>query len=192
MRVGLVLYSSDVQSSFYLNTYFTVNEITNQVLNLPYKDQQTNTAGAIQEMVRNQFIAFRGDRPEAPNVAIIITDGRADDSQRAIQQAVAARAAGIKIISVGVTQQVDQNEIRSLSSLPQTLNRDYFLSVDFASLRNIVGDISTSACVPSGGGSGTGGPTTGETCCLALLRSECQPSLYLKPFPLPTSVPHPL
>ena len=153
-QVGLVLYSTDVESSFYLNSFSNLNDISNRVLNLPYKDQQTNTAGAIREMSQNQFVPFRGDRQSAPNVAIIITDGRADDSQRAIGEAIAARAAGIRIISVGVTQQVDQNEIRQISSEPQQMNRDWFLSRDFTSLQSIVDAVSRSAC-----GIGGGNPT---------------------------------
>lgn len=105
------------------------------VRNIGFVGGETNTSGALKELQSVQFQQVNGDRPGVPNVAILITDGIANvDVNETIPSALSARAAGIDIIVVGITNQTDENEIRSISSLPQQRNQNYFLSVDFANL----------------------------------------------------------
>ena len=60
-----------------------------------------------------------GDRPNVDNVAIIITDGRPTDPTT-VQQAIdAVHESGIKTFAVGVTDEVDEDTLRQLSSEPK-------------------------------------------------------------------------
>ncbi len=50
-------------------------DILTRIDKLPFLDQTTNTPAAIRFMRDVMFTRQRGDRSDAPNVAIIITDG---------------------------------------------------------------------------------------------------------------------
>ncbi len=94
-------------------------------------------------MMDDQFIPVRGDRYDVPNVAILMTDGKANrDKYRTIRDAEQARENGIKIYTVGISEDVDEDEIRLISCQPQKENFNYFMTTDFNTLqmlRDIVG-----------------------------------------------------
>ena len=95
----------------------------------------TNTSGALREMRLHQFVEANGDRPDVPNVAIVITDGAStEDQNQTIPEAQLAHEAGIQIISVGITDKINVTELEQISSPPQELGKNYFISDDFMSL----------------------------------------------------------
>ena len=58
-------------------------------------------------MHEKMFTVEKGDRPDAPNVAILLTDGESSvDKQFTLPQADQARSKGITIYSIGVGEQV--------------------------------------------------------------------------------------
>ena len=146
-RVGLVRYANEGENIFYLNTYSNKYELRNAVLALRYEDGNTNTSGGIRVMHRQQFTAVNGDRSTVSNVAIIITDGVSTwDKERTIPDANAARNDGIRIFSVGITNAIDENELRLMSSPPQEENKNYWRSAEFNQLNLIVDSIVQQAC----------------------------------------------
>lgn len=59
---------------------------------MPYLYGSTNTADALREMGNNMFTAANGDRSDAPNIAILLTDGVSNiNSRRTIPEGVSAR-----------------------------------------------------------------------------------------------------
>lgn len=57
-----------------------------------------------------------GDRPNVPNVAVLITDGPSNkDSRQTVPNAQSARNAGINIFVIGVGSQVDPVEMKSIT-----------------------------------------------------------------------------
>ena len=64
-----------------------------------------------------------------------MTDGKSTyDSHLTIPYAQDLKDVGVKVFSVGVTDSIDVNEIQSMSSGDQVLNKDYFLISDFDTL----------------------------------------------------------
>ena len=53
------------------------------------------------------FTADNGDRPNVPNMGIVITDGRSNDPNATKMEAAAARAKGITMVAVGVGPNVE-------------------------------------------------------------------------------------
>jgi len=146
-QVGVVLFSDNAQNSFYLNTYQNGQAVRSAILGLPYLDGQTNTQAGLQMMLRDQFTSARGDRPSASNVAVIITDGESTiNVANTIPAADQARRAGVTIFSIGIGDQINENELRLMSSSPQTKDQNYFLSPSFNALSSISSLIATSAC----------------------------------------------
>ena len=57
-----------------------------------------------------------GDRSNAPNVAVLITDGPSNkDSSQTVPAAEAARNAGINIFVIGVGRDIDPMEMKRIS-----------------------------------------------------------------------------
>ena len=83
--------------------------------------QETNTSGAIWFMQDTMFTSEHGDRPRAPNLGIVITDGASNrDAELLAPYAYRAHRASIRLIAVG---------------------NEYFLNKDkytFISLRNTI------------------------------------------------------
>ena len=46
---------------------------------IPYMHGQTNTAAALSFLYRNMFKQQNGDRPNAPNIVVIMTDGASNN-----------------------------------------------------------------------------------------------------------------
>lgn len=65
VRVGIVDYSDQARNIHYLNTYRDAASIRNSIYSMPYLDSTTNTSGAIRTARLEQFLASRGDRPDA-------------------------------------------------------------------------------------------------------------------------------
>lgn len=98
-------------------------------------------------MHHEQFTTAHGARTGVDKIAIVITDGAANlDSDLTIPDAEDARADGIDIIAVGVTDQVVMDEVIGISSMPQTQGYNYFLIDDFNALGSVVQAIVDSTC----------------------------------------------
>lgn len=151
VRVGLVEYSEDARNVFFLNQHNDIGSLRNAILSTPYLGSFTNTSGGIRVMHLEQFTAQRGDRPSVPNLAIVVTDGESNlDQFRTISDAQAAQASGIQMVSVGITDAVNVQELRGISSPPQELNQNWFQSSDFNQLLSVLNVIITPLCESTG------------------------------------------
>ena len=78
IQIGLVVFGTDATNTFYLNQFQSKAQAEQAVRNVRYlgTTQQTNMYKAFNDLRTDQFNENRGDRRNAPNIAIIITDGR--------------------------------------------------------------------------------------------------------------------
>lgn len=160
VRVGLVEYSENARNIFFLNQYYDIASLTSAIRNTPYLGSYTNTSGGIRVMHQEQFVLGRGDRPDVDNIAIVVTDGESNlDQTRTVLDAQAAQAAGIQMFSIGITSAVNLQELQSISSPPQQMNRNWFQSEDFNTLTAVMQQVLTPIC--EGGGSQTTNLGTG-------------------------------
>jgi len=147
VHVGLVIYSQLARHEFFLTYSYDRATIQAAVLNTEYMGSYTNTSGGIKLMHHDQFSTVNGARTGVDRIAIIITDGESNlDETRTVADATDARAAGIEIIAIGVTDAVNMDEVRGISSLPQTLNFNYYLLDDFSTLSEVVERVASSTC----------------------------------------------
>ena len=147
-KVGAVVFSDRGELVFGLDQYPNLQDARDAVLRIQYPGANTNTSGGIYRARVDLFDVVRGDRPNVPNLAIIITDGKSTfDSDKTIPYAEELRAQGTENVVIGVTNSVDENELRLISSLPQEVNKNYFTSPDFQELENIITGLLESACV---------------------------------------------
>ena len=147
-RVGAVLFSDRGELLFRLNQYSDLADARDAILRTRYPGANTNTSGGLYVARSQLFNVNNGDRPNVPNLLIAITDGKSTfDSERTIPIAEDLRRDGVQIVAVGITNSVDENELRGISSRPQLRDRDYFTSPDFQQLENIIESLLSSACV---------------------------------------------
>ena len=73
---------------------------------IQYSGELTNTSGAIRLANQEIFNVSRGDREEAVNMAIVITDGNSNREQNLTQTEVEKLQEEAWVIAVGITNQV--------------------------------------------------------------------------------------
>ncbi|XP_052235807.1 uncharacterized protein LOC127847743 isoform X2 [Dreissena polymorpha] len=122
IRVGINLYNTEVQIEFHLNRYRTSRDTLAAVDRIPYIKGSANTADALKSMSEVMFSPANGDRPDAPNVCILLTDSVSNiNIRRTIPEAVAARAKGIHLYVIGIALQ-DTREVDAIASPPAADN----------------------------------------------------------------------
>ena len=149
-QIGLVVYSEYAFNQFYLNTYQDKDSMINAIRSMRYLGSFTNTSGGLRKMHSEQFTFERGDRSNRENIAIVITDGVSNrEAENTITEAEKAHNKSIKIFSLGITNSIDRNEVRRISSLPQELNRNYFFAESFqqSALSNVLVQVSEQSCL---------------------------------------------
>ena len=144
VQVGLVIYSTGVYVQFQMNTYRTKDEVFDAIDLMPYRYGSTNTADALQTMRTEMFTRQNGDRPDVPNICVIVTDGVSNiNSRRTIPEAEQARDAGIHIYAIGIGLK-DTSELDGIASRPIEKNR--FAVQEFSELRVVRDQVFASVC----------------------------------------------
>ncbi|KAI0231038.1 Collagen alpha-1(XIV) chain, partial [Lamellibrachia satsuma] len=150
VRIGAVRFSSNAVSVFHLNTYSDKNSLENGIRQMTYDYGWTNTVAGINVMHNSGFKPENGDRTDAQNIAIIVTDGRSYDYNDTISSAEAARRDSIHIYSIGVTSNINEKEVSGMASEPKLKNKNYYLATDFNSLTAVADALVSTACNTSG------------------------------------------
>ncbi len=151
-RIGLVTFSTLANLEFPLNRYNTKEQIHGAVRRLPYRDAWTNTAAALRITRTECFHPLSGDRPQAKNIAIVITDGIPTlDAFSVEPEAEALRSSGVTMLAVGITDEVNTQTLRTLSSPPQQEGVNFFTSPDFRSLDTVLRDLLPQTCITPAG-----------------------------------------
>ena len=147
-KIGVVSFSNTAQLEFSLNQYDTKEQIKDAVRRIPYYNAWTNTADALIVARTECFRPLSGDRPQAKNIAIVITDGFPTLNVYAVdREAEALRAQGVTMLAVGITNEVNTETLRTLSSLPQLEGVNFFTSPDFRSLDEVLQDLVPQTCI---------------------------------------------
>uniref|UniRef100_A0A3Q1JW53 VWFA domain-containing protein n=1 Tax=Anabas testudineus TaxID=64144 RepID=A0A3Q1JW53_ANATE len=144
-RVGLLQYGSVVQPEFSLNTYTTKAEVEQAVRNMEHLATGTMTGLAIQYTMETAFTEEQGARPanlHIPRIAMIVTDGRPQDSVEEI--AAQARQAGIQIFAIGVGR-VDMTTLKAIGSEPHS--EHVHLVANFSQIETLVSVFQSKLCL---------------------------------------------
>ncbi|KAI0209304.1 Zinc metalloproteinase dpy-31 [Lamellibrachia satsuma] len=96
----------------------------------------SNMSGGIRLVKNAVFSRSGGDRPSAPNVCVLVTDGPSNrDADRTVSDAARAKGDGINMVVVGVTSRIDKGETNAVASSPA--DQFEFLVDDFSDLTGI-------------------------------------------------------
>lgn len=81
-RVGLLQYSTQVHTEFTLRDFSSAKDMKKAVVHMKYMGKGSMTGLALKHMFERSFTQLEGARPlstRVPRVAIVFTDGRAQD-----------------------------------------------------------------------------------------------------------------
>lgn len=139
-HVGAIIYSarSYVNVVFGLGTYYDKEKITEAVNDIQYPSGGTYTGLAL-KLARERLYTPTQDREDKPNVCIVITDGKAEDSLA--EEARALRNRQTTIFAIGVGKQFDRGELEEMAG-----NKRNVFTADFNDLENVIEQIKLSAC----------------------------------------------
>ncbi|XP_045416673.1 matrilin-2 isoform X3 [Lemur catta] len=134
-RVGLLQYSTQVRTEFTLRNFNSAKDMKKAVAHMKYMGKGSMTGLALKHMFERSFTQVEGARPPSarvPRVAIVFTDGRAQDDVS--EWANKAKANGITMYAVGVGKAIEE-ELQEIASEPT--DKHLFYAEDFTTMGEI-------------------------------------------------------
>ena len=120
-RVGVIQYASSVNIEFNLNEFTDEESLRDAIAGISYMGGGTDTERALQVMGNQSFLVENGARPAgqgSPRVAVVITDGQSQGAERVGAAADKAREMDIVIFAIGVTNNVNVDELNAIANKP--------------------------------------------------------------------------
>ncbi|XP_052006790.1 collagen alpha-6(VI) chain isoform X2 [Xyrauchen texanus] len=129
-RVGVAQFSDIFMDHFNLDTYRSLAEVDNAILNITQRKQGTNTWAALKS-INNYFTPERGSRiaERVSQNLLLITDGEAND-EKDMNALADLRAKNIEITVIGVGSEIRKSELLEIAGSP-----DRFFIETFESLK---------------------------------------------------------
>lgn len=108
VRIGVVQYSRNPQTEFYLNEFYSDTEIKEKIESIVQLKSTTFTGKAL-SFVKDVFEPANGGRKNQGVLQslIVMTDGKSNDSVN--EAAIALRKYGINIFSIGIGKEVSES-----------------------------------------------------------------------------------
>lgn len=138
-KLALISYSTSAKVHFTLKSPITsISRLNSFLRKKKFKGGANNLARALHLLHTQVFREAYGDRYNAPNVALIITDSASDiNAERTIFKAEKARKNGLQIFIIGINVSKNKRtveELRYVSSPPYQryliLKDDYFTLIE--------------------------------------------------------------
>ncbi|XP_021255612.1 collagen alpha-1(XXVIII) chain-like [Numida meleagris] len=131
-RIGLVLYSLEVQLEFGLNKHTTQQDVKQAIRKMQYMGEGTYTGTAIRKATQEGFL---GARTGVRKVAIVLTDGQADKREAVKLDIVVreAHAANIEMYAIGIVNTSDPTQaefVHELNLIASDPDREHMYLID--------------------------------------------------------------
>ncbi|KAH3753954.1 hypothetical protein DPMN_188609 [Dreissena polymorpha] len=131
IHVAVVVYSTGIGEVIPLVPFQPQSVLSNRVGKLVQPSYGTDTALGIERA--RQILTDQG-RKDAPNVVIVVTDGKSTHPDRTHIQSMMAKADGVTMFAVGVGPDVFEDEMHNIASS----GAQVFKVADFVSLQSII------------------------------------------------------
>ena len=90
------------------------------------------------------FLCFKGNRPNVPDIAIVITDGQSNDVALTTAEAKKLRDAGVTVLAIGVGSGITKSELNAIATDPDSSH--VYSADNFDALKSLKALLSTKAC----------------------------------------------
>jgi len=142
-QVGLMKFSSGVEIVFHLNRYGDRDSLLRAIGNVDINGGQTNIAEALRKAREDMITPLNGARNGIPKILILLTDGTATrEADQTREEARLTKDADIIIYTVGVTHEVDDDELREIASTPEY----FFFASNFTQLNIVLQYLVENSC----------------------------------------------
>jgi len=142
-QVGLLKFNEEVEVVFHLDTYGDRASLLSAINRVDINGGETNIAAALRTARTVMFNESNGARPGVPKILILVTDGTANtEESNTLPEADLAKAANIKIYTVGVTHEVDEDQLKVIASSPDY----FFFASNFTQLNGILQVVVENSC----------------------------------------------
>jgi len=149
IQVAFVLFSTDATVEWGLTRYQDQASLVSAIQNVRYIGDETNLNDALYLTRTRVFAPGQGTRSGALKAAIILTDGEdnvpREGTSLTLQNATACKNDSIRLIAIGVSDEVEEPRLRQIVSPPASTH--YYPVNDFRALRSIVNELTPVVCV---------------------------------------------
>lgn len=114
IQIGLVTFSP-ARTHFNLDTFSSSSAVENAINNVPYYRGATLTYAALSD-IGNSFNTSAGDRLNAQDLLVVITDGKSGDTFLTVVEANKLKRRHVKIMAKGIGSNVNRNELIGIAS----------------------------------------------------------------------------
>ena len=140
IRIGVMTFDDSSRTVFNLNAYpGNENTMERKVSSMPYSAGSTDIANALRRACNTMFTSTNGDRPNAQNYLVLLTDGQSD-ANAAQTAATACKASGTRIISVGIGDSIDESMLRNVA-----YNTNYYIRTNYSDIATFLPTLVTTA-----------------------------------------------
>lgn len=144
VRVSALKFSTSVENQFFLDQHKSKTDVQNAIDAITHTGGHANTAKAIQYVSTTSFSAPHGARDNIPHIAVLVTNGPSTTQTITQQAAQTAKDNKVMIYTVGVGGGVDMDELRSISSDPDS--RYALKAESYSSIDSLSGVLATRLC----------------------------------------------
>ncbi|VDI58745.1 Hypothetical predicted protein [Mytilus galloprovincialis] len=142
VHIGVVTFDSQAYMRLKIGQYNETATIQDAILKIPYTSRGTSTDVALQFVLTKVFVPQAGDRPNAKDVLVVLTDGVSIHPANTAKQAYFFKEKHIQVISVGIGGNTNKDELTDMASVPE-----YVFNVqDFSKLATLQATIKALAC----------------------------------------------
>ncbi|CAC5378909.1 unnamed protein product [Mytilus coruscus] len=146
VHIGVVTFDSSAYLRVKIGQYNETASNQNAILKIPYTHGGTSTDIALQFVLSQVFVPQAGDRHDAKDVLVVLTDGISGNPENTAKQAYFFKERHIQVISVGIGRNTNKQELTDMASVP-----DYVFNViDFSKLVTLQSTIKALACNTDG------------------------------------------
>lgn len=144
MQVSAVTFGTGATNQFDLNQYTDTASLQNAIMSIPFRGGKMQLANAIHYATGSSFSPVHGGRADAPHIAVVITNQPSGTIDSVKLQSQTAKDNGVILYTVGVGNAVDQKELQTIASDPDS--RHMFSSQNFDALSSLSDLIATKIC----------------------------------------------
>ncbi|XP_076459446.1 LOW QUALITY PROTEIN: uncharacterized protein LOC143292771 [Babylonia areolata] len=147
-QVGVATFSTNARAQFYLNQYHDKRQLQDAISAIDFEYGNTNTAAGLKLVRSGMFSKRRGNRPDVPDYAIVITDGLSNvNAEQTVPEAELAQKQGVHILAIGIGVS-DNWELRAIASEP--VDRNAILLQEYKDLLGVSDQLLNATCRDSG------------------------------------------
>nr|ALA16012.1 collagen-like protein-4 [Mytilus coruscus] len=130
-QVGVDVFSHTVKTEIKLRQWNWLPLLRYYIKNIPYGSGGTKTYAALEHARKSSFTKPNGDRPDAQNIALVMTDGGSDNKDFTCAAAQKMRDDGILVFAIPIGSNINEDEIKCI----ETDSSFRFAALNFEALK---------------------------------------------------------